>query len=292
MIRQAQALKKVNPNAHVIGYMNSIIDYPWYRVARKHVTNSSWWLKDVNGSYLSNIAQNDLETWHTWDFSKSEVGDLWMEACQNMTNSGAIDGCFMDGCANYNQRGYDVLVVPHPLQQDVHDAYAQNKPDWMKRLQRQVPGILICGSNGGLVDGVAATQTQNWGIHNQDYAGFWIPMLQRAVAAGVVFQAHGSCGGLDDPDDPLVQTKLAAFLVAAGDHSYWMCGNWGASKVDWFRTYDMPLGEPLANATLDEDGIWRRRFSKGTNVTFDTNTNNGTIQWAVPALALPSAMQV
>ena len=44
----------------------------------------------------------------------------------------------------------------------------------------------------------------------QNYTGVWIPMLRRAVAAGVVFEAHAACGS-SDPHDPVEQTKLAAF---------------------------------------------------------------------------------
>jgi len=291
MIRQATALKKANPRAHIIAYMNSVISYPWYRAARKHVSNSSWWLRDINGSLLNNIRENPTETWYTWDFSKPEVGNLWIEACRNMTDSGVIDGCFMDGCANWDSSGQvdGKLTVPGPLDKETHDAYARNKPDWMRRLQKQVPGVMICGSNGGFLDGVAATQVQNWGVHSQDYAGHWIPMLQRAVAAGKVFQAHAACGS-GDPHDPFEQTKLAAFLVAAGNRSYYMCGGWGAAKVDWYPVYDMPLGEPLSNATLGDDGVYVRHFAKGTTVFFNTKTNNGTIHWApTPS---PSPLQI
>ena len=41
-----------------------------------------------------------------------------------------------------------------------------------------------------------------------------------------------------------------------------------------------PLGAPLSNATLGDDGVWRRSFAHGTNVTFDTNTETGTVEWA------------
>ena len=278
MVRQARALKAVNPRVHVVAYMNSIISYPWYRAARKMVTNSSWWLRNVNGSLLNNIAENPVETWFAWDFSKKEVGDLWMEACLNMTKTGVIDGCFMDGCANANPHG-NRLIVPGPLSLETRKAYAANKPAWMAQLQEQVPGILICGSGGGWVPGVKATQVQNWGTHSLDYAGLWIPMLQRAVAAGVIFEAHAACGS-SDPADPYEQTKLAAFLIAAGNGSYYLCGGWGSSSVDWYPMYDLPLGKPLSDAKLGADGVWRRDFAAGTKVSFNTKTNNGSIQWA------------
>jgi len=279
MIHQAKAVKAANPRVQVIVYMNSVIAYPWYRSAHKHVTNRSWWLQDINGTYLSNIAQDDRMTWHTWDFSKPEVGDLWIEACRNMTDSGYIDGCFMDGCANWDPFGKvdGRLVVPGPLEATKRKVFATNKPAWMKRLQAQIPGVAICGSGGGWVEGTVATQVQNWGA-NGDYAEKWIPMLQRAAAAGVLFEAHSQCG--KDPQDPDEQTKIAAFLIAAGRHSYYMCGGWGAGSVDWYAEYDLPLGEPLSNATLDADGIYRRNFSKGTAVMFNTKTNTGIVSWA------------
>lgn len=100
-------------------------------------------------------------------------------------------------------------------------------------------------------------------------------MLQRAVAEGVVFQAHAACG-TGNISDPFEQTKIAAFLVAAGPYSYYMCGGWGSATVDWHPVFDLPLGAPLGNATL-KDGVYTRKFSKGTIVTFNTKTNNGTV---------------
>jgi hypothetical protein len=104
----------------------------------------------------------------------------------------------------------------------VAKGYNENKPVWMEQLQTKVPGILVCGSGGDMRAGVAGTQVQNWGKEG-DYASREIPMLQRAVAAGKVFQAHAACG-TGDPHDSAEQTKIAAFLVAAGNHSYYMYG--------------------------------------------------------------------
>jgi len=290
MVQQAKAVKAANPRVQVIAYMNSVISYPWYRAARKHVTNESWWLRDVNGTYLNNIRQNPIETWLAWDFSKPEVGDLWIEACRNLTDTGYIDGCFMDGCANWDPNGKvdGRVVVPGPTDQATRAAYADQKPKWMKRLQAQIPGVAVCGSGGGWVEGVAATQVQNWGSGGT-YSGKWIPMLQRAAAAGIVFEAHSQCG--KNASDPKEQTKIAAFLIAAGRHSYYMCGGWGAGRVEWFREYDLPLGEPLGNATLDLDGVYHRSFAKGTVVTFDTKSDSGTVQWA-EFNSLPAAVVV
>lgn len=119
---------------------------------------------------------------------------------------------------------------------------------------------------------------QNWGTHSQNWTGEWIPMLQAAVKAGVIFEAHASCGS-SDPDDPAEQSKLAAFLIGAGDGSYYLCGGWGSSSVPWFPIYDLPLGAPLSDAVLGADGVWRRSFKAGTNVTMDSKTQTGRISW-------------
>eukprot|EP01048_Picozoa_sp_COSAG05_P007636 COSAG05_NODE_543_length_8789_cov_7.804603_6_plen_900_part_01 len=281
MIAQARQIKAVNPQAHIVAYMNSIIAYPWYRAAHKFASNSSWWLRNSTGGLLNNIRENPTETWRAWDFADDAVGDLWIEMCLNITKSGVIDGCFMDGCANEKGR----VIVPGPLTETTAAAYRENKPKWMAKLQKLVPGILICGSGGGWVSGddgkpaVAATQVQNWGTHSQNWTGVWMPMLFAAVKAGVIFEAHAPCGS-SDPNDPFEQSKLAAFLIAAGEGSYYLCGGWGSSSVPWYPLYDLPLGKPLSDAKLGSDGVWRRSFAAGTNVTMDSKTNNGTIVWA------------
>merc|ERR1712083_352181 len=116
-----------------------------------------------------------------------------------------------------------------------------------------------------------------------EYSTREIPMLQKAVAAGVMFEAkgHAVCSGKNpgDPHASDIQTELAAFLVAAGEHSYYRCGKWGHTDVPWYKVYDMPLGKPLGNATL-HNGIYTRSFASGTLVTFNTATETGTIKWA------------
>ena len=54
----------------------------------------------------------------------------------------------------------------------------------------------------------------------------------------------------------------AAFLVAMGEHSYYVCGTWAnypANASTWSPVYDLPLGSPLTNATLGGLGLVLRR---------------------------------
>ena len=56
-----------------------------------------------------------------------------------------------------------------------------------------------------------------------------------------------------------MQTELAAFLVAMGRYSYFVCGTWEnypANASTWNPVYDLPLDEPLSDAKLGADGVW------------------------------------
>ena len=44
MVAAARLIKELNPRTHVVAYMNSVISYPWYRAARRFITNSSWYV--------------------------------------------------------------------------------------------------------------------------------------------------------------------------------------------------------------------------------------------------------
>lgn len=150
-------------------------------------------------------------------------------------------------------------------------------------MQQAVPGVLLCGSGGDVRKGIYGTSIQNWNKHTNQLATREIPSLMEAVSKGVMYEANGHAvctPGIDgDPNNADVQTELAAFLIAAGEHSYYRCGGWGHTDAPWYPVYNKKLGAPKGNATLGKDGIWRRSFAAGTDVTFDTSTNVGTIVW-------------
>ena len=74
-----------------------------------------------------------------------------------------------------------------------------------------------------------------------------------------------------------------AFLIGAGEYSYFGCGDWCAEGDDtkpltWLPEYDKPLGTPKGPAQYNA-GVWTRSFASGTEVMFDTKTNKGTVKW-------------
>ena len=75
----------------------------------------------------------------------------------------------------------------------------------MVQLQTMTPGPNICGSGGNVLPGVMGSQIQNWG-KNEDWSTREIPMIMRAMEAGIMFEAHGPCPS--DADDPGKQFNL------------------------------------------------------------------------------------
>ena len=86
----------------------------------------------------------------------------------------------------------------------------------------------------------------------------------------------------------LPRAAAAAFLIGAGERSYYTCSRGWKVQEDpvaqaWHPEYDKPLGTPVGLGKKGEDGVWRRTFkgAKGeTVVEFDSHTGNGTIAWA------------
>ena len=128
----------------------------------------------------------------------------------------------------------------------------------------------------------------------EDFAGteHCIERLQTAVYRGLTVQAHA--GDLADGDPSGKNTcklgdtnALAAFLLGAGEYSYYHCApGWSSVSgfpavsdywLDWLPVYDKKLGEPRGLGAKGADGMWRRSFASGTRVTFDPKTSAGTI---------------
>ena len=302
IVATARAIKAINPRVLTIAYMNSQISYPWYRAARPVAANASWWLTDAphDGPASS--------TWKMYDLSVAEAAQSWADAATNLTATGVIDGIFADGCLRKE-------LGPHispTRSQKVYDG----KVAMLRGLQAKLRGPIVCGSDGQFLHGLNAVQAENWGLARKGrthYGSEEIPMLRAAAKAGVIFEAHGRwacgqsgqqpacCDATGPPcncstsrphyNDAAVQSEISAFLVAAGHLSYYVCGSWedtfsSPTTSTWLPLYDLPLGAPLADGIL-ENGVWRRSFSGGTNVTFDTNTERGAVEWAItkPGLA-------
>jgi hypothetical protein len=102
----------------------------------------------------------------------------------------------------------------------------------------------------------------------EDFAGSetCIEMLRSATERGLTVQVHA--GDLPHGNNCTHgdTNALAAFLLGAGDYTYYQCGwdcdsRWPAvpaSCLDWLPEFDMPLGAPLGLAHKEPCGLVTR----------------------------------
>ena len=271
-------IKSINPKTKVIAYFHSNKAMPWYQVARV-VDNDT--AVCYNGDALDKpaapcIAASNNYSDYFYDFRKAGGAKAYFAGCRNMTQTGHVDGCFVDGC----------LKIEAPIGKSIEPAFMAAKLANLKALQLEVPGPLVCGSGGGLNPDMAASQVQSFGTK---HGGWWGDMMHVNASAsqGYMFEVHGHelCYN-DDVNSVAFQTEYAAFLMFAQKWTYHICGSWCGSDPVWPKAFDMPLGEPLRNATTTATGdIWTRSFKSGTQIFFSKANSTGWVHWGPPASA-------
>ena len=168
---------------------------------------------------------------------------------------------------------------PHQLQYfPVRSARAM-----LKAVQRKVPGPIISGSGGGFNPNVAASQVQSF---STKHAGWWGDMMHMNASAsqGYMFEAHGGPLCVGNVTSPEFEQEYAAFLMFAQKWTYHICGAWCGTDPVWPKAFDMPLGEPVSNATLmGASAVWTRKFASGTQIFFNQSSSVGWVQWGSAA---------
>lgn len=265
MVIFLRAVKKANPNTATYYYFNSFRDeLDLSRTARQFEAHPNWALRDKDGTPVKGTQNR-----YVFDLSQLEVRQWLLNICLNGTNSAGGDGCYCDSSQWVDERFHP------PVSPEKEKAWGEG----LLNLTREVQDAL---GNDRLLIGkepdqpyVKAAQFEFFRPNNES-----INNITEGVRNGKVMQAHMALG---TPCEGDITDFLAAFLIAMGNYTYYGCGNWStvgndSSSFFWRPEYDKPLGAPLAPA-LYTDGVWRRQFSSGTRVTFDTSTNKGTIEW-------------
>ena len=269
--RVGAQIKALNASTKVIAYFHSNKAMPWYRTTRK--------LNDTDACFNGDT-MNETRCTPTpgyddyfYDFRKAAGRAAYAQGCLNMAKTGAVDGCFVDGC----------LKVEAPIGKAYVDDFVAAKMRNLEALQAQVPGPLICGSGGGLEAGLAAAQVQSF---SAKHAGWWGNMMHMNASAsqGYMFEAHGHelCYNAN-VSSAAFQTEYAAFLMFAQRYTYHICGSWCGSDPVWPPAFDIPLGEPVANASTADGEVWTRRFQSGTEVFFNRTSTVGRVKWGALA---------
>ena len=266
MVITMRAIKKINPKASTYFYMNSFKDSDkMTRMHRELEEHPDYYLRDSNGTRVKNN-----QGLYAYDLSKPKVRQWWQNICLNATKYANGDGCYCDSSQNENS-----TFRPSPS-----EAKLKAWGEGLLNLTRDVQEAL--GDDKLLIGKVAnqpyvkAVQIEYFRANNDS-----INSLILGVSVGQVMQAHVP---IAMPCSRDLTDYVAAFLIGAGEYSYFGCGQWASngsniSPITWHPEYDKPLGAPKGPATYNS-GVWTRSFASGTEVTFNTNENKGTIKWS------------
>ena len=111
----------------------------------------------------------------------------------------------------------------------------------------------------------------------------YVDILRYMGACGKWFKAYvDSAQQLNCADDVSRGDLLAAWLVAAGDGAYLLCGVEGEAAI--LPDFNRALGRPRGPALRDPSGGLVREFESGTRAIFvaghnDTARGSGCVRW-------------
>lgn len=289
IVEQLKAVKARDPSIATVFYMNAVLDWYFYGMHDEFIQHEEWWLKDSSTGepfYTSGdkTFYPPKEGMLVFDHSERWVRDWWQNVCMTAVASGFVDGCFSDSSREGTHR------TDKALNDTDKAAFEAGKVATMTSLTKAFGGTAgqsYKGSTGVLIgktsyqEGINAYQIEFFGPQQSA-----IQELQAGAAKGWLVQAHvgvnytGTTCGCECMND-----VVAAFLIGAGEYSYFGSGAWITGSLEevtrqWCPAlFERPLGRPLADATL-VDGLYTRHFETGTWVEFDTSTNKGMMHWA------------
>eukprot|EP01079_Euglenida_sp_SAG-EU17-18_P000692 gene692-384_t len=280
IVEQCAAVKARNKNISTVFYINEVLDWYFYAMADTYKQNPEWWLRYSKAPHLPYYTAGD-RTFNppkggmlVFDHSKQAVRDFWL--------GGFVDGIFTDSSQGSTHG------TEKALNSTDQAAFEAGKVLTSSNLTAHFggkAGAPYVGSTGVLIGkkpdqlGINAYQIEFFTASEDSIAE-----LQAGVKQGYLVQAHTHSA--DTCGCSCMNDTAAAFLIGAGPYSYYGSGEWIAQDLDdvqrrWCPPiFERPLGAPTGDAVKGSDGIYRRSFSSGTKVEFDTKTNHGNIQWA------------
>jgi hypothetical protein len=245
-------------------------------------SSSDHLLKTTNGS----LALESFAHLHVVDYQHRAMQVFKRDMCLNMTKSGFVDGCGIDG--SHQRAG--TPAVSSDVTTVVASRWNEGKVCMMNGTTNTIGQGLVLGKmewelggDRGYANGIIQEGCTNSNATVTSLRA----VAQRSKALGVplVFECHANCAITATND---CASSVAAFLVGAGPGALWGFGGWvvdGEAPIDlsqrWVPQFDRPLGAPVSDAAYDAvTGEWSRSFGSGTRVTFNAFTNNGTVEWA------------
>ena len=274
----ARQVKALDPSVHVIAYFNSVLDWNMYRLHDKLLDRPDLWTYQAEGknggsrqptrTHGDGSFPQPKDGMLSFNFSSPSGRNFWADACMNMTATGLIEGCFSDRASS------DPTDLDPAWAKSFSAGHELMHQELQRRLSDAGKGVLI--SNNVQYDQVYGQMMEGFQANERS-----IYMLKACAAAGHLCQAHAGYRGTEHSSNcEDITDVLAAFLIGAGEHSYFGCsrGWYFDTWNHWNSEYDKKLGAPKGDG-VKQGSVWTRSFASAT-VKFDTTTNKGEITWA------------
>ena len=280
ILSAAAAIRKVNPEAAVFLYYQVDLARTWYDSGAFFDKNPYLEVHNANGSLASS------EGWHVYDFAKEKAIAVWSASIAKVVQEGNLDGVFVDGYRG--GLGWADGLVPN--------ASAEERLIWTSAAWNKTGVALasaladVAHADAILIPNGSPALSSPPGFADNQSIEFFSPYtladleaVRKAGQRSRFQEVHAYVGD----NKELFELTLAAFLVSAGDNSYFGAGNTWDSCDSWLiksqlETYRRPLGDPTAPATCKGSFSpsstfysCARNFSSGTTAIFTFNKSKG-----------------
>lgn len=214
-----------------------------------------------------NASEAPSGVFHVYDFARGEARTMWVDRVASMVASKEIDGAFIDG--NRNAWGSSA----------VNCASADHKRAWSEGLNASHAALRDRVGGATLISNYPtgdALKYATGGMIERFTPNAHVQQLMDLSAAGFLVAVHAQYA-----TEPHLSKHLAAFLVGAGNRSYFGAGQGWDGDGDgacatWLKRwdeFDRPLGAPDGPAAVvagkQPKAKWTRKFATGTHVLLD-----------------------
>ncbi len=304
-IEDVARIKALNPQAKMLYYWNLLLDYPLYEASLTREDDQSWFIHGADGELdLKGTGPGALKK---YDLSNEDWRHWWVSVAKDMLKRGSMDGVFIDALpqvalkpeAKKKDWGVEKYLA---IEQGIGETLAELKreigPDTTIIYNgiRSVPGGWEHGgtkylefTDGAIIEHFNVILSQEPEQIAED-----IERMTRAGKDGkiVILKAFPGFLWIDKEDMkmPLSQKRtlarqritfpLAAFLIAAQEHSYFNY-TWGYradhGAFEWYPEFDHKLGPPKGDAV--RDGYEYRREFEHASVYINIESKQAEIDW-------------
>jgi len=307
----ARGIKAYNKSTRVLYYQNALINFP--QVHLNSTVDSSLLLHDKDGKLVSLGQCGHMHgVNHTlFDHSNPKMRKAWIDNAVEVVrkNPELIDGVFCDRGGSFAKAAaIDLPCVEFESGKlrawDV--GHWQMIADLQEAVQQITKTAVIIGNHVAPTGPMNLKKGSDWSgkmfetflpvSTNYVPPGDQLPVLigmdsQRIAEVHVDYCSFDQKGGLPAAYT-LYEQSLAAFLIGAGEYSYYACtGNsnqgWGMNNGwdQWSLDYSRPLGKPLGLAAHNtKTNVWHRKFASGTQVWLDGGADDWKAGWGTPCI--------